>query len=701
MTMNKIIAKLRKNNQEKYRILGVCIFLSILLVTAFTMMYFSSSVQEMLPPGGDTRKLAGLLLGVTVIGCIIFTVYGANLFYKYKSREFGVMLALGEQKKRLGRWLAAELSAVILKYTALGLLLSIPASFLIWKLFSAIVITTSSLRYSFSPVGLAAGALFALVLAFFVLFAGRRFIRRANIMDILNDQRKTELVREISPKTGKIGIALIVTGLFLAMAVPPIVTKLFLFLMPSVWNLTYLLSIAGLYLFMLSAVGNQKKGRHPEKYYKNIISTNLMRFTARQTTKNMCVITLLVFVFLIAVFWGAMYFNSAYSGSDTAPYDFSLHYPATERQLTEEDTFALAEKHQVTITRYEEADTLQPIVRYTARDLNDNGNYFDVTYEKLAAFMSASDFSRISGTPAEIENGSYKTVTSTNYKQGVWVGPDCLQEIISPAGDITMQPAYAGTLGFDGMIEEDMSRPFTFVISDEDFQYLAAGLGPENKEHLVFFNTKDPLENLDFAKEWQTQYILHASEPSARIGNYDAHEEALSLAQGKDYGYSYRPELSPDNTSLMGDWKYKPFSKIISKADATQMIAVFILLSFYIAVISLASVGIMTYVRSVTIAIDNRQLFIDLKKLGANEAYELRVLKQQLRKIFAYPALAGSALVLLFALFLTVFNDMRLQPFEVKMLLMECAMIILNALYFYIVYRLSLRKTERIILSED
>lgn len=701
MTMNKIIAKLRKNNKEKYRILGVCILLSILLVTAFTMMYFSSSVQEMLPPGGDTRKLAGLLLGVTVIGCIIFTVYGANLFYKYKSREFGVMLALGEQKKRLAGWLAAELSAIIIKYTVLGLILSIPASYLIWKVFTAIVISTSRLRYMFSPTGLLAGALFALVLALFILLAGRRFIRRANIMDILNDQRKTELVREISPKTGKIGIALIVTGLFLAMAVPPIVTKLFLFLMPSVWNLTYLLSVVGLYLFMLSAVGNRKKGKHPEKYYKNIISTNLMRFTARQTTKNMCVITLLVFVFLIAVFWGVMYFDSAYSGSDTAPYDFSLHYPATEQQLTEEDTFALAEKHQVTITRYEEADTLQLIIRYSARDLNDNGNYFDVTYEKLAAFMSASDFSRISGTPAEIENGSYKTVTSTNYKQGIWVGPDCLQEIISPAGGITMQPAYAGTLGFDGMIEDTMSSPFTFVISDEDFQYLAAGLGPENRERLVFFNAKDPLENLEFAGEWQTQYILHASESSARIGNYDAHEEALSLAQGRDYGYSYRPELSPDNTSLMDDWKYKPFSKIISKADATQMIAVFILLSFYIAVISLASVGIMTYVRSVTIAIDNRQLFMDLKKLGANEAYEMRVLKQQLSKIFAYPALAGSALVLLFALFLTVFNDMRLQPFEIKILLMECAMIILNALYFYIVYRISLRKTKSIILSED
>ena len=33
MTMNKILEKLRKENKDQYRILGICIFLSILLVS--------------------------------------------------------------------------------------------------------------------------------------------------------------------------------------------------------------------------------------------------------------------------------------------------------------------------------------------------------------------------------------------------------------------------------------------------------------------------------------------------------------------------------------------------------------------------------------------------------------------------------------------------------------------------------------------
>ena len=64
MTMSSITAKLRRKNQDQYRLLGICIFLSVLLVSSFTIMFFSPSIQEFLPQGGDTRKLMWLMLGV-------------------------------------------------------------------------------------------------------------------------------------------------------------------------------------------------------------------------------------------------------------------------------------------------------------------------------------------------------------------------------------------------------------------------------------------------------------------------------------------------------------------------------------------------------------------------------------------------------------------------------------------------------------
>lgn len=115
MTMNKIMGKLRRKNKNQYTLLGICMFLSVLLVTSFTLMYFSPTVQELLPQGGDTRKLSWLMMGVTFLGCTVFTFYGANLFFRNKSREIGVLLALGERKGKLGGCLALEVAAVIIK----------------------------------------------------------------------------------------------------------------------------------------------------------------------------------------------------------------------------------------------------------------------------------------------------------------------------------------------------------------------------------------------------------------------------------------------------------------------------------------------------------------------------------------------------------------------------------------------------------
>ena len=695
MTMNRITGKLRRKNQDQYRLLGVCIFLSVLLVSSFTMMFFSPSIQGTLPPGGDTRKLMWLMLAVVAIGCVLFTLYGSSLFFRKKSREFGVMLALGADRQELARQLMGELSVFAGTYIFSGILAAVPVSFLIWKLFQMLVINTEQIRYSFGIAGIFAGILFAAALSFCILILGIRFIRRADIMDILNTCRKTELVREIKPWCGKLGIVLIITGLFLAIAVPPLTVQLFRQGMPIIWNATYLLCVAGLYLVVLSAVGQYPKGRHPKKYYKNIISTNLMRFTARQTTRNMCVISLLVFVMVLAAFWGVMYYYTAMEGASSAPYDYSLHYPAGEEQIGQEDISQLAEEHGVNMTSYETLDSLQLIVRYIGRDMDDQKRYFDVEYEKLASFISASDFTRISGITISLKEGEYQTVTSTGFQENIWVSADCLNEIQSPVSGERMEPKFRGTVEFDNLA--NVSDPFTFLLSDEDYSRFAGGLTDEWKEKHVFFNTEHVMETYGFADAVKREYTGRATALSNHYSLYDAHEEELALAAGEEYGYTGKIDLSPDNPLLLDEWKYAPFSKVLLQADAMEMVAVFVLLGIYLSVISLTAAGIMSYIRSVTIAMDNRRLFEDLKKLGADDAYEERVIKVQLRKIFAYPVAAGCTIVGVFSLFLTYFNDMRLQAFEVKMLFIEVLLMAFISIVLYGVYRLAFGKTKSIV----
>lgn len=702
MTMSRITAKLRKKNRDQYLLLGICIFLSVILVTSFTMMYFSPSIQELLPPGGDTRKLMKLMMGVVMIGCLIFTLYGSSLFFRKKSREFGVMLALGEERGALAGQLAKELAAVVVKYVLSGILLAVPVSYLIWKLFQAIALNTARLKYRPGNAGIFAGILFAAILSLCILILGIRFIRQADIMNILNASRKTEMVREIKPWFGRLGAALVAAGLFLAMAVPQLTVRLFRQGMPAIWNVTYLLGIAGLYLIVLSAVGYSKKGKHPEKYYKNIISTNLMRFTARQTTRNMLCIALLVFVMVGSAFWGVMYYFSAMDGGGEAPYDYSWHYPAKEAQIGKKETEKIAREHKVTLTAYEDLDSLQLVIRYTGRDMDEQKRYFDAEYEKLATFIAASDFERISGRSISLKAGEYQTVTTTDFQENVWVSVDCLNEIENPATGERMVPEFRGTAEFDNLAIG--SDPFAFLLSDEDYNRFAKDLSDDWKEKHAFFNAECMTDagdkkfyEYEFADAVIREYIARATELSNHYGLYDPREEELALAAGKEYGYAGKIDLSADNLQIMDDWKYAPFSKIFLQANAMEMVAVFVLLSIYISVISLTAAGIMSYIRSITIAMDNRQLFEDLRRLGTDDAYEEKVIKVQLRKIFAYPVAAGCTVVGLFSLFLTYFNDMRLQAFEVNMLLLEVLLMIFIAGVLYVVYRIAYGKMRRIV----
>ena len=514
-------------------------------------------------------------------------------------------------------------------------------------------------------------------------------------MDILNAGRKTEMVRKIKPWCGKLGVVLVVAGLFLAMAVPPFTVYLFHQGMPVIWNATYLLCVAGLYLVILSSVGHSERGRHPERYYNNIISTNLMRFTARQTTRNMCVISLLAFVMILAAFWGVMYYYSATKGGSGAPYDYSVHYPAAEAQMEQEEIGKLAEEHGVEITSYAGMDSLELIIRYTGRDMDDNRKYFDVEYEKLASFLSASDFTKISGIPVSLKEGEYLTVTVSGFQENIWVSADCLNVIEHPVTGESMAPEFRGTVEFDNLA--DVSDPFTFLLSDEDYSRFSQGLTEEWKEKHILFNVENVMETYGFADAWKREYITRATALSGHYKLYDAREEELALAEGKEYSYAGGPDLSPENTQLMWDWKYAPFAKVLMQADVMERVAVFVLLSIYVSIISLTAAGIMSYVRSVTIAMDNRQLFDDLKKLGADDVYREKVMRVQLRKIFAYPVAAGCMIAGVFSLFLTFFNDMRLQAFEVRMLLMEGGLMALIAVVMYVVYRLAYGRMKNIV----
>ena len=109
MSSSSIFLKLRRYNKKNYKQLLFCTFFSIFLVTSFVCVLYSPVVQAGFPEGGDSLKMIMMIFALAVLGCLIFNIYAAGLFFRTKSRETGVFLALGMTKTRLKKELYKEL----------------------------------------------------------------------------------------------------------------------------------------------------------------------------------------------------------------------------------------------------------------------------------------------------------------------------------------------------------------------------------------------------------------------------------------------------------------------------------------------------------------------------------------------------------------------------------------------------------------
>lgn len=696
--MNKIYKKLRKNTKGQYYLLSFCVFLSVLLVTSFSLMYFGPTVQEFLPDGGDTRKMANLLLGVTAVGCFVFTVYASGLFFRFKAREYGILMALGTEKRQLKKLLFKELSVVTALASFLGLLLSIPVSFLIWKLFELFIISNEQMTYRFGAVGFLPGILFSCILACVLGIAGRRFINRSDIMEILRTQQKTEMVKEIKGWTFPVGVALTVIGILLGAGLPQIAARVWGISLSGIGNLFYLLALVGIYFILLSAVAQSRAKKNRKKYYGNLISISLMRFTAKATTKNMCVMTLLIFVCGFSAFYGMQYVLSGGTAATESGKDFSLHYPVSENQIGKEEIYDTASSYGIEVTDFTENVATNLVVSYNAKDFDESGNRYIEVYrdkEMASLFVSESDFEKLSRQEMNVEPGTYQTVTKTDYT-GFFEYEDGLKEVMNPDTGKTYPLTYGGSVESDVLAA--VSEPFAYVVCDEEYQIMTKGIQDMYKENIISFNAINVKESYDFAKDLLAQYVARATDISNHMGYWNIWAQKMADEAGEEYGYGDKINMTMDNNMLLDDWKYAPQFNIIAAQDRMQFISVYVMLSLYIFIISLAAVSVMAYVRSISIATDNKGLFESLTKLGADEAYKRKVLKKQIARIVQYPGIIGCVLGFVFAFVMNFMNDGRISGLETKSLSILAVMLLGIGIVLYAVYKYAMNKAEKIVM---
>lgn len=698
MTMNKVYQKLRKNSKGQYALLSFCIFLSVVLITSFALMYFGPTVQEFLPQGGDTRKIASLLFGVTAVGCFIFTVYASQLFFRFKAREYGILMALGLEKKTLRSLLMKEFCILAGVSSLVGLICSIPVSFGIWKIFETFIISGEQMQYRFGMTGMLAGILMTILLMFALSIVGWRFVKKSDVMEILRTQQKTEMVKEVKGWIFPAGIILAVAGIVLGAVVPSFTARILDVSMPAVWNGIYVLALIGIYMILLSAVAQSHLKRNKKKYYKNLVSVSLMRFTAKATTRNMCVVVLLLFVCCGSAFYGMQYTLNDFVMDSKTDRTFSMHYPVLEKQIGAREIQDTAEKYKMEVQNYAEADAANLVISYECRDFNEEGTkYLNIYKEdaKASLFLPETAFEQIYQTELDLKEGTYQTVCVKNYN-GAFDFVDGLKSVKNPDTGVSRELQFGGRIEYDSLAS--MSDPFAYILNDSDYQDLSQGLQDQYREHLIFFDVADIESSYEFAKELLGQYMERTTELSNRqLGLWNIWEKKLAEDAEETYGYDQELDMSSENTTVIQDWKYAPMFNIIFEQDRMQMISVYVMLCMYICIIALAAIGVMTYVRSISVATDNKGIFESLTKLGADHAYQRMILKKQLAKIFLYPGIVGCGAGFLFSFMMDYTNDGGITAIEIKALGILLLLIAVFCFVLFSVYRVSLKKAGKIV----
>lgn len=690
----EIGVELRRKSRKHYTLLSACLFFSVLLITAYASIMRSPTVLGILPEGGDSRKQVMMVFALAVVGCGVFAIYSASLFFRYKSREAGVFMMLGASRGRISRRLFQELGLIAVGSCFAGALLGTPLAWCVWRIFRLFLVDTQEMALSFDPQAY----LIALAFTFFMMAAlavmGARFIRRTNIIDIVNQQHRSEPIRDVKPWFGPLGIALIIAGGSAGYFLPTIMRDAFHTYQVGWTKAFYLPFFVGLYMVLIHTVVHG--WRQGKSRYKNIVSRSMMKFEGRQTVNIMLVLTVLIAGAYFSTFNTPMMGTERMLETDSRPVDYAFHYRADQKMPERGEIESMASGYGVSVSDWR--DTEFAVLGRDGNEYIDDGNKsFHHEYRKLLEggnYFSESSFEKMTGQTVDVQPGRFAQVVSQDAKESGAGG----MLLTNMTTRMTLPLSFQQDLRYD-MLASTFYESY-FVLDDADYAQVTAGLSDEWKEKLVYFNERSGGESYAFAKQL-FHTLVERSGPECEIADiYDYVAKAIDEEAGKTYSgdADYAADsmkvsyAQPDSTMFRMHWKYMPQFRVLDRNDMIREYAVFFMVFLFISIVCFAAVLLIGYTRCMTIAMNNRQVYDDLRHLGAAPDYLYRSVKGQISKTFGAPALLGTLLIFSYFVMILYFNDGRFTQSELYALLVCLGVVLVMSLILWVFYRFTLRR---------
>ena len=697
-TFSDVYRTLRKKSLGQYALLCGCLFFSVLLISCYVWIMRSETVLSILPEGGDSRKQVMMIFVLAVIGCGVFSLYAATLFFRQKSRDTGIFLALGAQRRLIKHQLMRELVFLSSICCIAGIALSIPVTYGIWQLFRILIVDTAEMQLTLDPQALFIPTAFSIVMVVMLFALAYRSVSRVNIIDIIHESHKSEPIHAVPHWYGIAGIVLMVVGALLGYLTPSFCVLVLHWYMPDGLSaIFYLPALVGMYMILLHTVVNGwRKKRHA---YRDLIATSQMKFQGRQTVQNLLVMSLLIAGGYFASFYTPMLGVGAMRSYDLRAIDYQYHFRMDQNIPQEQEIRQMAKEYNVTITNWVQAPMLRLGVDGT--DSVETETSLGTTYETVYynpiqsnLFLSASSYTALTGQEVHIASGTLGAIYTTTGEDKYQFNEPPTQVTNMLTGTV-LDISDVQSLTYDDLCGH-------YVMNDADYAFMRDGLTDVWMEMLCVFNVENCEDTYPFAKALLYEIIDRSGQEVELIDAWDP--VCKQIAENNGEAYAMDPEhlaqhgLSiidydqRDSSDFRMYWQYMPQFRIIDKTDFVKTTAVFLMLFVFIAIVCFAAVLIIAFTRSITIAVTEKRLYDDLRHLGAPNAYLSQTIRSQLRRIFLTPAVIGTGIIWVFYSMILYFNDGQYTANELYGMLACAGIIAVLSALFYVFYRMTCKR---------
>ena len=589
MTLNEISRKLIKNERKQYGLFFFSVLFAVTMIGAYGVLQYSPTVTNVLIDGGSTQTISqGMFFG-SILGITVFLIYADSIFLKYKSREIGIFLSLGIDRRSVQGIITREFTILFQIAALIGLFLSVPLSFLGWS-FLNVFLETQETAFTIGWFGLAIALLFS-VFAWLVLrAANRKYIKTVDIMKILKSSDTNEEAKSGNLFFLLLGCLLVPVGIVLFFTLQNIGGLLYTFLAfvgmaTAVWGI-YILII------QLASIGDILKRHSPFKYYRNIVFYNLLKQKIRQYTRSIFVATILIFFTVFGIGFIAAGFIDGYNVAINEPFDYTISTSADKLEITEQQIFMLAAESDTVITKIVRIDCLLLGVQNTYK----NGD----TDWGSRVVISADDFNTISVMNISVPKGTY-------------------------------------TFYYDSTMNYKLNASFFssfLILNTEDYNNISVNLGNEYKATSYLLNVKDWENTLDFQENiLRTVIENNQGEIFTNWHNSATFEKTGSSAEYLAY--------EGNETRIARIWALYPLSKLSSATIQFEAFATYLMLLLFIALVAFISSIMVIGLKIISTIWDDAIVYDNLQKLGMTREKIKRLITKQMLFVYFIPTILG------------------------------------------------------------